>query len=274
MNIDLNSDMGEGFGPWKMGDDEAMLGIVTSANVACGWHAGDPNIMFRTAERAKANGVAIGAHPGFNDLWGFGRRVIRGDSTADIERMIAYQIGALQAVAALAGHRVTYVKAHGALNTMANEDEDLALAIARGIKGVDRSLANVCMPGLAMERMSEKTGLRVAREIYADRTYDDSGNLTSRKTPGSVLPRRKDRFGARPAHDRGPRHHDRDGQAHPRRHRHDLRSRRRADRCRDGAHRARGAGGERGDAGALRAGLNWVRLLRGPCWPFERCRVG
>jgi UPF0271 protein len=187
MNIDLNCDMGEGFGPWKMGDDKAMLGIVTSANVACGWHAGDPNIMFRTAERAKANGVAIGAHPGFGDLWGFGRRMIRGDSAADIEHMIAYQIGALQAVAALAGHRVTYVKAHGTLNTMANEDEDLALAIARGIKGVDRSLANVCMPGLAMERMSEKTGLRVAREIYADRTYADSGNLTSRKTPGSVL---------------------------------------------------------------------------------------
>ena len=104
MTIDLNSDMGEGFGPWHMGDDAAMLDIVTSANVACGWHAGDPNIMFRTAERAKSNGVAIGAHPGFNDLWGFGRRMIRGDSAADIERMIAYQIGALQAVAALAGH--------------------------------------------------------------------------------------------------------------------------------------------------------------------------
>ncbi len=187
MNIDLNSDMGEGFGPWKMGDDEAMLGIVTSANVACGWHAGDPNIMFRTAERAKANGVAIGAHPGFGDLWGFGRRIIRGDSAADIERMIAYQIGALQAVAALAGHRVTYVKAHGTLNTMANEDEDLALAIARGIKGVDPVLVNMCMPGLAMERQSERVGLRVAREIYADRTYDDSGNLTSRKKEGSVL---------------------------------------------------------------------------------------
>src|SRR5918998_1696856 len=153
MKIDLNSDMGEGFGPWKMGDDEAMLGIVTSANVACGWHAGDPNIMCRTAERAKANGVAIGAHPGFGDLFGFGRRIIRGDSAADIERMVAYQIGALQAVAALAGHRVTYVKAHGTLNTMANEDDDLAGAITRGIAGVDRGLANVCMPGLALERL-------------------------------------------------------------------------------------------------------------------------
>jgi UPF0271 protein len=187
MKIDLNSDMGEGFGRWRMGDDEAMLGIVTSANVACGWHAGDPNIMFRTAERAKANGVAVGAHPGFNDLWGFGRRIIHGDTGADIERMIAYQIGALQAVAALAGTRVTFVKAHGTLNTMANEDEDLALAIARGIKGVDRGLVNVCMPGLAMERMSERIGLPVAREVFADRTYEDNGNLTSRKKPGSVL---------------------------------------------------------------------------------------
>ena len=187
MNIDLNADMGEGFGPWKMGDDEAMLGIVTSANVACGWHAGDPNIMFRTAERAKANGVAVGAHPGFGDLWGFGRRIIHGNTATDIERMIAYQIGALQAVAALAGTRVTFVKAHGTLNTMANEDEDLALAIARGIKGVDPALVNVCMPGLAMERMSETVGLRVAREVVADRTYDDNGNLTSRKKPGAVL---------------------------------------------------------------------------------------
>jgi UPF0271 protein len=187
MKIDLNSDMGEGFGTWKMGDDEAMLGIVTSANVACGWHAGDPNIMFRVAAEAKARGVAIGAHPGFGDLWGFGRRVIRGDSAADIERMIAYQIGALQGVASLAGHRVSYVKVHGALSNMANGDEDLALGIARGIKGADPSLINVCMPGLAMERQSDTLGLRVAREVYADRTYDDSGNLTSRKKPGAVL---------------------------------------------------------------------------------------
>jgi UPF0271 protein len=185
--IDLNCDMGEGFGPWPMGDDAAMLDIVTSANVACGFHAGDPQIMFRTAELAKQKGVAIGAHPGFNDLWGFGRRPIRGDSPAEIERMIAYQIGALQAVAALAGHEVTYVKAHGALNNMANEDEDLALAIARAVKGVDPALVNVCMPGLAMERASERIGVKVAREFFADRTYDDNGNLTSRKKPGSVL---------------------------------------------------------------------------------------
>ena len=187
MNVDLNSDMGEGFGAWKMGDDAAMLGIVTSANVACGWHAGDPNIMFRTAERAKQNGVAIGAHPGFGDLWGFGRRMIRGDSPAEIERMIAYQIGAMQAVASLAGHKVTYVKVHGALNNMANEDEALALAIARAIKGVDARLINMCMPGLLMEKASHQVGIPVVREIFADRTYEDNGTLTSRKKPGSVL---------------------------------------------------------------------------------------
>jgi UPF0271 protein len=187
MKVDLNCDMGEGFGPWPMGDDDAMLDIVSSANIACGYHAGDPSIMFRTSETAKRKGVAIGAHPGFNDLAGFGRRVIRGDSPAEIERMVAYQIGALQAVASLAGHRVTYVKAHGSLNNMANEDEDLALAIARAIKGVDKSLINVCMPGLLMEKASEKLGVPVVREFFADRTYEDNGALTSRKKPGSVL---------------------------------------------------------------------------------------
>src|SRR6478609_9192275 len=125
--IDLNCDMGESFGAWKMGDDAAMLDIVSSANVACGFHAGDPATMFQTAALAKQKGVALGAHPGFNDIPGFGRRVIRGDSAADIERMLAYQIGALQGVAALAGHRVSYVKVHGSLNNMANEEEDLAL---------------------------------------------------------------------------------------------------------------------------------------------------
>src|SRR3712207_4675669 len=107
MRIDLNSDMGEGFGPWTMGDDAAMLDIVTSANIACGWHAGDPDIMVRTAILAKEKGVAIGAHPGFGDLCGFGRRTIRGHSMTELERMVAYQIGALQACAALAGLRVT-----------------------------------------------------------------------------------------------------------------------------------------------------------------------
>jgi 5-oxoprolinase (ATP-hydrolysing) subunit A len=187
MKVDLNCDMGEGYGPWAMGDDAAMLDIITSANFACGFHAGDPNIMFATARTAKDKGVAIGAHPGFNDLRGFGRRVIRGDSAEEIERMIAYQIGALQGLAALAGHRVTFVKVHGSLNNMANEDGDLARAIARAVQGVDRALVNVCLPGLAMERASLDLGIPVAREFFADRTYDDNGNLTSRKKAGSVL---------------------------------------------------------------------------------------
>ena len=187
MQVDLNCDMGEGFGAWTMGDDEAMLGIVTSANVACGWHGGDPNIMLRTARIAKEKGVAVGAHPGFGDLWGFGRRVIRGDTMADIENMVAYQIGAMQGMAAMAGHEVTHVKAHGALGNLSNDEDDYALAIGRAIKGVDPSLVMVVMPTLPTERAAEKLGLKMAREVFADRTYDDSGNLTSRKKPGAVL---------------------------------------------------------------------------------------
>ena len=187
MRIDLNSDMGEGFGPWTMGDDAAMLEIVTSANIACGWHAGDPDIMVRTAILAKEKGVAIGAHPSFGDLWGFGRRTIRGHSMTELERMVAYQIGALQACAALAGHRVTYVKPHGALANMANDEDDIALAIGRGIKGVDPALVYMVMPGLATEHAAETLGLAAVREVYADRAYDDTGNLTNRKTPGAVL---------------------------------------------------------------------------------------
>ncbi len=185
--VDLNSDMGEGFGPWKMGDDEAMLSIVSSANVACGWHAGDPLIMHRTAEIAKAKGVSIGAHPGFGDLWGFGRRVIRGDSMADLEKQIAYQVGAMQALAVMAGHKVTHVKTHGALGNMTNDDDDMAMAVGRAIKAVDRDLVYVVMPGLSTERAAARLGLPMAREVFADRTYDDSGNLTSRKVEGAVI---------------------------------------------------------------------------------------
>ena len=187
MQVDLNCDMGEGYGRWSLGDDEAMLDIVTSANVACGFHGGDPNIMVATARMAKEKGVAVGAHPGFNDLWGFGRRVIRGDTMAEIETMIAYQIGAMQACASLAGHKATHVKAHGALGNLTNDESDFAMALGRAIKAVDPSLVYVVMPGLATERAAESLGLPVALEVFADRTYDDSGNLTSRKKPGAVL---------------------------------------------------------------------------------------
>lgn len=187
MQIDLNSDMGESFAAWKMGDDEAMFGIISSANLACGFHGGDPNVMFDGCTMAKAKGVAVGAHPGFNDLAGFGRRVIRGDTMAEIERMVAYQIGALQAIATLAGHKVTFVKAHGSLGNLANVESDFALAIGRAIKGVDPRLVYVVMPGLETEKAGDKLGLPMAREFFADRTYDDDGQLTSRKKPGSVL---------------------------------------------------------------------------------------
>jgi 5-oxoprolinase (ATP-hydrolysing) subunit A len=179
--------MGEGYGRWSLGDDCAMMDIISSANVACGYHAGDPNIMVETARLAKEKGVAVGAHPGFNDLWGFGRRVIRGDSMAEIERMVAYQIGAMQACAALAGHTVTHVKAHGSLGNLTNEEPEFAMAIGRAIRGVDRSLVYVTMPGLATERAAAELGLDAAAEIFADRAYEDDGQLMSRKKPGSVL---------------------------------------------------------------------------------------
>ena len=187
MRIDLNSDMGESFGAWSMGDDAAMLSIVSTANVACGWHAGDHNVMFRTCEIARKNGVAIGAHPSFNDREGFGRRIIRGDSMDEIERMIGYQIGALQAIAVMAGHKVTHVKAHGTLGNLTNEEDGFAAALARAIAKVDRSLIMITMPGLKSEKAAADAGLKPAREFFADRTYDDDGQLTSRKRVGSVL---------------------------------------------------------------------------------------
>ncbi len=131
---DLNCDCGESFGAYRMGDDATMLDIVTSANVACGFHAGDPDVMAQTFKLAKAKGVAVGAHPSFPDLQGFGRRRLP-YSNAEIERIVAYQIGAAQALAALSGHRLTHVKAHGALSNMAMEDESIARAIARASKG-------------------------------------------------------------------------------------------------------------------------------------------
>ncbi|MBI3503208.1 MAG: LamB/YcsF family protein [Proteobacteria bacterium] len=185
--VDLNSDLGESFGAWNMGDDDAMLDIVTSANVACGFHAGDPDIMLKTVARAKAHGVAIGAHPGFHDLQGFGRRQIHGLSAREIEALIAYQIGALQGIAATAGHRVTHVKAHGALSNMAMFDDGMATAIARAVRAVDPALAFVVIPLTALERAGQAANLPLVREIYADRAYEDDGTLVPRRKQGAVL---------------------------------------------------------------------------------------
>lgn len=179
--------MGESFGAWRMGDDEAMFDVVTSANVACGFHAGDPQTMLSSATLAKQKGVALGAHPGFLDLQGFGRRRILGLSAGEIETMVAYQIGALQAVAALAGHRVTHVKAHGALSNMACESGAIASAIASGVRGVDRNLVFVVLPATMLETAGQKSGLPLAHEVFADRAYEDDLTLVARGKEGAVL---------------------------------------------------------------------------------------
>jgi UPF0271 protein len=187
ITVDLNSDLGESFGAWPMGDDAAMLGIATSANVACGFHAGDPDIMRKTIALAKARGVSVGAHPGYHDLQGFGRRAIPGLTSAEIENLVAYQIGALQAIAALAGHRVTHVKAHGALSNVGCADDMTARAIAAAIKAVDPRLIFVVLPNSALARAGEASGLRLVSEVFADRAYDDDAALVSRGKPGAVL---------------------------------------------------------------------------------------
>ncbi|WP_041681799.1 5-oxoprolinase subunit PxpA [Cupriavidus sp. DF5525] len=186
LRVDLNSDMGEGFGAYHMGDDEAILNIVSSANIACGLHAGDPEIMAKTFALARERGVAVGAHPGFPDLWGFGRRIIP-FSTGEIERLVAYQIGAAQALSAYAGHPITYVKAHGALGNLTQTDAEVSTAIARAIKAVDPKLVCLTFANGHLERIGKEMGLRVCAEVFADRAYTDEGHLVHRKIPGAVL---------------------------------------------------------------------------------------
>lgn len=185
--VDLNSDLGESWGAYTMGNDPAMLEIVSSANVACGFHAGDPVVMANTVALAKANGVALGAHPGFLDLWGFGRRPIHGDSPESLANMIAYQIGALMGMATAGGHAVTHVKTHGSLGNMAAVDATMARAVAEAVMAVDAGLILVVMPGNELDKAARARGLRTANEVYADRTYDDAGNLTPRREPGAVI---------------------------------------------------------------------------------------
>lgn len=185
-SVDLNCDCGEGFGAYRIGDDDAMLDIVTSANVACGFHAGDPEIMAKTFKAAKVKGVAIGAHPGFPDLWGFGRRRLP-FTAGEIERLVAYQFGAANALATYAGARLGYVKVHGALSNIAEEDETIALAIARAVKVVEPRLGFLAPAGTKLETAGLAHGLAVAREIYADRAYTDAGRLVERSRPGAVL---------------------------------------------------------------------------------------
>ena len=185
--IDLNSDLGESFGPWVMGNDAAMIELASSVNVACGCHAGDADTMRRTVEMAKARGVRVGAHPGYRDLQGFGRRPIVGLSAAEIENLVAYQIGALQGIAAAAGYKVTHVKAHGALSNVACEDDMTARAIAAGIKAVDPTLKFVVLANTRLVRAGEAAGLPLIHEVFADRAYEDDATLVSRRKPGAVL---------------------------------------------------------------------------------------
>ena len=184
--ININSDMAEGFGAYDIGNDAALVKIINSANVACGFHAGDASVMHRFVAQAKAAGISIGAHPGFPDLQGFGRRPMH-MKASEIEYITAYQIGALQAMACYAGLKVTHVKAHGALGNMAMVDEAYALAIGRAAKTIDPSLIFLAHHGSQLQRAAGTLGLRMALEGYADRQYEDDGMLASRAIAGTVI---------------------------------------------------------------------------------------
>jgi UPF0271 protein len=184
--IDLNCDMGEGFGAYKMGDDLTLLEHVTSANVACGFHAGDPGTIARTVRAAVARGVAVGAHPSLPDLQGFGRRVMK-VSEEEVHDMVVYQIGAVQAFAAAAGSRLRHVKIHGALYNMAVNDEALSRGICQAVKRVDAQLMLYALSGSVTERVARELGVPVACEAFADRSYQDDGTLTPRGKPGAMI---------------------------------------------------------------------------------------
>jgi UPF0271 protein len=184
--IDLNCDMGESFGAWTMGTDTEVLASVSSANIACGYHAGDPAVMRRTVRSARDAGVAVGAHPGLPDLLGFGRREMR-VQPADVEDMVLYQVGALAALAAAEGVRLRHVKAHGALYNMAARDVSLASAIARSVAAFDRDLLLFGLAGSVLLEAGRDAGLRVASEGFADRAYEPDGSLTPRSRPGAVI---------------------------------------------------------------------------------------
>jgi UPF0271 protein len=184
--IDLNCDMGESFGAYTIGADPEVMSSISSANIACGFHGGDPGVMRRTVRLAKTAGVAVGAHPGFPDLVGFGRREMKVDP-ADVEDMVLYQVGALAAIAASEGMKLRHVKAHGALYNMAAKDRQLADAIAGAVRAFDASIILFVLPGSELQRAGEAAGLRVALEGFADRAYEPDGSLTPRSRPGAVI---------------------------------------------------------------------------------------
>ncbi|MBO9353374.1 5-oxoprolinase subunit PxpA [Bordetella petrii] len=184
--IDLNCDMGESYGAWRMGNDEAVLQFVSSANVACGFHGGDPSTMRKTVAAAVARQVAVGAHPSLPDLVGFGRRVMQ-ITPQEAYDMVVVQVGALAAVAATQGTRLHHVKAHGALYNMAAKDMGLAQAICRAVRDVDPGLVLYGLAGSALVQAAQDVGLRAAHEVFADRSYQDDGSLTPRSHPDAMI---------------------------------------------------------------------------------------
>jgi UPF0271 protein len=184
--IDLNSDLGESFGRWTLGSDTELMKAITSANVACGYHAGDPAVMRATVRLARDAGVAVGAHPGLPDLAGFGRRNMA-VSAEEVEDMVLYQVGALAAIAASESVRLQHVKPHGALYNMAVTDRGLADAIVRAVYAFDAELALFALPGSALALAGSAMGLRVVREGFADRAYEADGSLTPRTRPAAVI---------------------------------------------------------------------------------------
>ncbi len=185
-SVDLNADMGESCGPWKMGNDAALLDIVSSANIACGFHAGDPDVMAQTMALAVKNGVGIGAHPGFADLQGFGRRKLH-LSHAEVAHLVQYQIGAAQAMARAAGGQVRHLKLHGALSNMASVDADLARACYTAALDVAPDIIIMVLAATAMEDVVRDLGCAYAAEIFADRAYNDDATLVDRSLPGAMI---------------------------------------------------------------------------------------
>jgi UPF0271 protein len=184
--VDLNSDLGEGFGIWTLGDDDALLDVITSANIACGFHAGDPNIMRRVCDTAVSRGVSIGAQVSYRDLAGFGRRSIDIDQASLINDVI-YQIAALDGFARVAGSRVRYLKPHGALYNRIVHDEDQAAAVVAAVLAYDPGLPVLGLPGSALLRHAEHSGLQTVTEAFADRGYTAKATLVPRSQPGALL---------------------------------------------------------------------------------------
>ena len=185
-DFNLNADMAEGYGPWRMGDDDGLLQIIGSANIACGFHAGDYQIMGEVMKKAQQQGVSVGAHPGFYDLHGFGRRQMTLPD-AEVERLIAYQLGASLGVAAAEGVSVTHIKPHGAINNMACADAGLSAAIVRAVKAVDPQIIMLAPVLSELLKEAEKAGLKVAAEVFADRAYMPDGQLAPRSRPDAMI---------------------------------------------------------------------------------------